>query len=140
MPGKHAIRLLLGGLLLLALTSGASQLQAQTRQQFSLVGINQQQFIRMGISCLPPGPCRGIIRFHALNGDLIKQARYDLQAGQSAFVDLTPRELSFGDNNRAEVHPVVTSDSGDVAPAIQLISVETGRTETYVLFPPGPPI
>jgi len=139
MPSKHAIRLLLGGLLLLALTSGASQLQAQTRQQFSLVGINQQQFIRMGISCFPPGPCRGVVRFHALNGDLIKGASYNLQAGQSAFLDLTPREIGFGDDIRAEVHPVVASDTGDVAPAIQLISVGTGRTETYVLTPPGPP-
>ena len=133
------------GIAILFGTFGAGTLQAQRpRREFSVVGINQNQFARLGVTCsaqvihgYPPGPCRGVASFVDLRGGAIKQSRYDLQPGESGFLDITPRDLNFGDGNRAEFRPVITPDSGHDLPGVQIINGETsGPCRTSHRAPP----
>jgi hypothetical protein len=106
---------------------------------FSLIGMNPDQTARFGISCpnvairgLSPGPCRGTLSFRDSCGAEVKQTRYSLKPGESAFAELTPGDIDWGDRNRFEFEPSIKPQSGRAVPAVQLVSNITGKTEMYV--------
>lgn len=132
--------------------AGAPELGAQASRalpspiQFALTGITADQTARLTVSAVtdravPPGPCRvtlGFVDPHGhplLNSDgRILESQVTLQAGESAFLDLTSASRT-----RLNFRPVVVEQSGGGNSSICLPQLEIidNATQSTVVINPG---
>jgi hypothetical protein len=106
---------------------------------FAPVGITPSETMRLVVSCdhiqvgeYPPNPCRGSLHFMDVAGNILKEARYSLNPGESSYLDLDASEVNFGRANRVEIDPCFIPAEGRGLPAVEMIDASTGKTDLYV--------
>lgn len=79
---------------------------------FTMIGITKGQTLQLNLVAYPPQPCIAQLGFQDSNGNVVgPTSSVSLNPGQSASVSVNGNALVKGAGQRAEVLPVVTSES-----------------------------
>ena len=133
-----------------------------------MIGLTQGQTIRLNVVNLttppepelPPGPCRVVLSFRDAGGQpftdsngQVVQREVELQAGESAFLDLNGDGVvppsTNGAPERLQLRPVVRMvqeppgkyPPGPCFPTMEVFDNATGRTSLFAPeILPGPPV
>jgi hypothetical protein len=123
---------------LLAATASA---QAVDPPGFAPLTLKGTQVIRLNVLCFDhevgsmlPAACRGEVMFHDAAGREIKSGRYELEPGQTMFLQLAvPALNAAGDPiRRVLIIPCVVPDPGGVAvPTVEVFDRDAGRSIVF---------
>jgi len=136
----------------------------ENQTSFGTIGFALGQTMRVSVANtapndpnLPPDPCRVLINFRDLNGDLVHNRAGQvvfrevlLNPGQSAFLDIgfltvAPSPSTNAGNGRIQIRPVVTSLTTPADPSIppdpcvpvaEIFNDLTGRTDFGIFGAP----
>ena len=108
---------------------------------FGLVSILPDQTIRLNVVCFehsvngfPPDPCRGELRLHDIDGNVVASRTVRLRPGQGAFLDFTTAtrtgDIAF---DRAPIDPcwIPAERSGLAIPTVEVFDTASGRTTLF---------
>jgi len=139
----------------------------ESQTSFGIFGIALGQTMRVSVANtltptdvnIPPDPCRVLINFRDMNGDLIHNRAGQvvfrdvlLSPGQSAFLDvgfltIAPSPSTNAGAGRIQIRPVVTSQLSapsdpeippdPCVPVVEVFNDLTGRTDFGVFGPPA---
>ena len=139
----------------------------ESQTSFGIFGIALGQTMRVSVANtltptdvdIPPGPCRVLINFRDMNGDLIHNRAGQvvfrdvlLSPGQSTFLDvgfltIAPSPSTNAGAGRIQIRPVVTSQLSapsdpeippdPCVPVVEVFNDLTGRTDFGVFGPPA---
>jgi len=137
----------------------------ESQTSFGTIGVALGQTIRVSVANtltsdpnLPPGPCRVLINFRDLNGDLVHNRAGQvvfrdvlLNPGQSAFFDVgfltvAPSPNTNAGNDRIQIRPIITTamtppdpntPPDPCVPVVEVFNDLTGRTAFTIFGPPA---
>jgi hypothetical protein len=104
---------------------------------FGMVTVGDDQLIRFSVACfdhaiggIPPGPCRGEVMFHDASGEVLREAHYDVEPGQAAFLTFAP---PAGGSPFLGINPcILPAPGGRAVPAIEVFDRATGEVTLLV--------
>ena len=104
---------------------------------FGIVTVRDDQAIRFSVSCfehpvggVPPGPCRGQLMFHDASGEVLREASYEAEPGQTAFLAFAP---PAGGSPFLTINPcIIPAPGGRAVPAVEVFDRATGEVRLLI--------
>ncbi len=105
---------------------------------FGPLSLSRGQIVRLNVACFehpvngfPPDPCRGTLMFHDAAGNVVSRGSYDLQPGQSMWIQANWQQVASTSDTAAILAGIVPcvlpQPGGRAVPNVEVFDTNTGN-------------